>query len=149
MRKQTPSSCKCIHSDINHQTFLSEKKRQELQEENRERKKSGERRHTQRVLGGGGGEGGRERGGERQTKPKVKKDGDDPCRHTNKRGKMGKEGRQTEKEMGQRQGVSEGSTDLQFGFCLTKLSTIALLDMTGLAATGSGSKLLFCCILSD
>ena len=99
--------------------------------------------------GGGGDKGGRERGGERQTKPKVKKDGDDPCRHTNKRGKMGKEGRQTEKEMGQRQGESESSTDLQFGFCLTKLSTIALLDMTGLAATGSGSKLLFCCILSD
>ena len=69
--------------------------------------KSGEGRHTQRGLGGGGGGGG-ERGSERQTKPKVKKDGDDTCRHTNKRGKMGKEGRLAEKEMGQRQGVCVG-----------------------------------------
>ena len=105
MRKQTPSSCKCIHSDINHQTFLFEKKRQELQEGNRERQKVG-RGDTHR--GGWGGGGGGERGSERQTKPKVKKDGDDTCRHTNKRGKMGKEGRLAEKEMGQRQGVCVG-----------------------------------------
>ena len=108
MRKQTPSSCKCIHSDINHQTFLFEKKRQELQEGNREKKKVA-RGDTHRGgwVGGGGGGGGSEGERDKQSQ-KVKKDGDDTCRHTNNRGKMGKEGRQAEKEMGQRQGVCVG-----------------------------------------